>query len=227
MSGTRYPTGDGPAADDDARYRAVLRRGRELRRRRRLGTAGAGVLGCVALLAVGLALVGSGGGTDRSVTAGPTGTAAPSSTLPPTFTVSAEPSTEGGSTALVVDARDPAQPDSPDAVLCVLVRVGPAGQPAVSEGRACAFPGDSGVVTAPLAASGGVEIGCAGTATPTAPPAGATRDVTHRFRFDVTGPFPPGAYPVKVTAVSGVGDGCTPADPGESLATTDTTLTVG
>lgn len=226
MSGTRYPTGEGPGNDDSARYDAVVRRGRALRRRRRLGTAGAGVLGCVALLAIGVAVLGTGDDHDSAVTAGPTAVA-PSSTVPRTFTVSARQSDEDGATALVVDARDPSQPDSPDAVLCVLVRVGPTGRAAVAEGRACAVPGESGTVTVPLAPSGGVEIGCAGSASPTTVPPTATRDVSANFRFEVAGGFPAGGHPVKVTAVSGVGDGCTPVDPGESLATADTTLRVG
>lgn len=224
MSGTRYPTGDGPARDEAARYEAVVRRGRALRRRRRLGTAGASVVGCAALLAMAFAVLGT-GGTDPSVTAGPT-EGAPGSTTPPAFGVSARQETGTGTGALVVEARDPSQPDSPDAVLCVLVRVGPTGQAAVAEGRACAFPGESSTVTVPLAPSGGVEIGCAGSASPAAPLPTATRDVSATFRFDVGGGFPAGEYPVKVSAVSGVGDGCTPVDPGESLATTDATLTV-
>jgi hypothetical protein len=166
------PTHFPPTSDPDARYDAVVRRGRELRRRRRLATtAGAGggiAAGILALALIAGSLTGNGGGDELATTAtdgsaevaptvlspseatgDPTGLSrsegAPAEV--PTVAIEGDDMQVGAprvdGDVLTVVVVDPAQPLDVRSRICVLVTMTSTdGQPG-AEGTACtAGPGD-------------------------------------------------------------------------------------
>ncbi len=217
-----------PPVGDPDRLDAIVRRGRSLRRRRQLGAAGAGLGGTLAVvLAVTLALGSGGGSTDPDIVADdPTSsTTTTTTTLPPmpsTLTVTVE----SGSPATIVVA-DPAQPAGSTTTQCVTVTLygpttdtgDPAAAPFAGEGTACA-PGSSlngtGVVDIRPAGPQLVQIGCAAVVK-SPPPADVASDAVApgRTTFRLSAPdLAAGEYTVDASAVSGLGDGCDPEQPG-------------
>lgn len=233
-----------PPVGDPDRLDAIVRRGRSLRRRRQLGTAGAGVGGTLAVvLAVVLVLGGGGGTTDPNIVANdPTSSTTTTTTttttpqMPPELTVSVN----AGPPATIL-VEDPAQPVGDTTKQCVTVTVfgplvegvDPADQPVAGEGTQCAAGlsmNGSAVLdirSATAAAPGEIQIdpvpggapdliGCA--AVIERPP---LEDVTSdavapgRSTFRISAPdLTPGEYRLEVSAVSGLGDGCYPEQPG-------------
>jgi hypothetical protein len=223
-----------PPVGDPERLDSIMTRGRALRRRRQLGAAGAGAGGALAVALVAVLLVGTSGGDevdDRVVADDGTTTTVTTTTTPapPEMTVEL---VQGPPAAIRVE--DPAQPTAADAVevtrQCITVAVHTSDAPtdaiAVAEGTTCA-PGVSAantqvpiaiqLTTSSEAGTGPVaEVGCAASAVRPAPEAVAStateRGVT---TFPISAPdLAPGTYRVTVSAVSGIGDGCAPEQPG-------------
>ena len=231
-----------PPVGDPDRLDAIVRRGRSLRRRRQLGTAGAGVGATLAVvLAVSLVLGGGGGTTDPNLVAddptSSTSTTTTSTTTPPmppelTVTVSSGPP----ATILV---EDPAQPAGATTKQCVTVTAfgplvdgaDPADQPVAGEGTQCAagtsLNGSAVLEVHPAtgAEPGGVQIdpgsgptliGCAAVIErPPAEDVNSDAVAPVRSSFRISAPeLTPGEYRIEVSAVSGLGDGCDPEQPG-------------
>lgn len=230
-----------PPVGDPDRLDAIVRRGRSLRRRRQLGTAGAGVGATLAVvLAVSLVLGGGGGTTDPNIVADdPTSSTTTTTTttppMPPELTVTVS---SGPPATILVE--DPAQPAGATTKQCVTVTVfGPlvdggdaAAQPVAGEGTQCAAGlsmNGSAVLeigAATGAEPGGVQIdpdpltptlvGCAAVVERPAPEdvnSDAVAPGRSTFRISAAD-LPPGEYRVEVSAVSGLGDGCDPEQPG-------------
>ncbi len=240
-----------PPTRPEARYDAVVARGRRLQRRdrmtRALVTVGAAA---IVVLVLGAGVIGAtrGSDTDQDPVADPTTTAvdAPTTTTTPTGLQVTALEVDG---AIDVDVDDPAVPSTADTKACVYVRLQPEGdaQVATAETTACWSPTDGDAVTeVPLPRTVGAEIGCAASVEPataertdgdgenpdgtspasTAPAAGApTGEVHHSFRFSLPADLPAGSYVAEVTGVTGIGDGCPTATPGDDEATA--TATVG
>lgn len=239
-----------PPEDAAARYDAVLRRGRSLRRRQRL-VRGAGAGGAaIAVVAVAVA-VSVGGASNNPVVIDQAGTTTTSITATTAGTPAAMSVTVmADSRAVAVRISDPAQAAAPTARICAQVRLALQGaaQVAAAEGSACWTPAVDGSVdtTGDLRPTNGAEVGCAtsqtregagtqsrgdpATTTPatTTPVATtpATRSVRHDFSFPVPAGLPAGKYVAEVTGVSGLGDGCPPSTDGEAetVATGKATL---
>jgi hypothetical protein len=194
----------------------------------------------------------SGGEVDDRVVAddGTTTTVTTTTTpAPPTMTVEL---VQGPPAAIRVE--DPAQPSSTGTEQCITVAVhttdAPADAVAVAEGTVCA-PGvsaadaqvpvailptsSSEAGTGPAAEVGGdpgdgaVQIGCAASVVRPAPEAVASTETERGVTtFVISAPdLTPGTYRVSVSAVSGIGDGCAPEQPGlerENVADVSGTL---
>jgi hypothetical protein len=207
-----------PPEDAAARYDAVLRRGRSLRRRHQVAVgAGTGGLLALVLLAVVVVSAGRGGGKDDQVVTDPRPTTTTSTTTTtttkPTFAVTATAT----ATKITVTVTDPAFPVAAGARQCVYVRVAPSGPSGVAttEGTGCAGAGEADITTdlTPIEA----EIGCAGVAVNgPAPTPTAAEPLTHTFTFNLPTGLQPGKYEAEATGVSGIGDGCAPSGPGEA-----------
>lgn len=220
-----------PPDQADARFDAVVRRGRALRRRRQIG-AGAGAGGVLALAAVAVIVAtgGSGGDPDSGVVADSptTTTTTTTTTLPP-----ADPQITleqvDGVIVVGVSDDDAAGTSSIPARQCVTLRLVDGEGPAVSEATGCTDEVAADAIRV-LYPSGGVEIGCAATVVngPGAEPVVET-PLSSTFRFQPDASVPVGDYTVEVTAVSGIGDGCAPSDTGEheDVSTASLDLTVG
>jgi hypothetical protein len=206
-----------PPTDAAARYDAVVRRGRSLRRRQRLARgAGAGGAALVVLL-VAVLVIGRAGGSDNEnqVVTNPTSS---TTSVPPSTKMTVTATFTAPSVDVTVD--DPNLPQTPEAHQCVYVRLAPIGdsQAALTEARSCWTPATDGPVdtTEPFSPLGGPEIGCGGatltnpgpdetTTTTTAPP---TAPVSHTFHVTLPTGLTRGSYSVEASGVSGVGDGC-------------------
>lgn len=113
-----------------------------------------------------------------------------------------------------ITVTDPATPVVEGAEVRQCVTVTLAG-PAVVEAYACSPVGsgtDVEPVAAQLSSPGDPVIGCAATVSATAAGASSTLDATSRFVVVPGAALPPGGYDVEVSATSGSGDGCAPAD---------------
>lgn len=221
-----------PPVGDPDRLESILQRGHSLRRRRQWGAAGAGAGGVAVVVAVAVFAMG-GGQTEKQLVADDGTTTSTSTTeLSTTTTELATPSTEmtvavlGGSPA-EIRIDDPEQPVGEGTQQCVLVTLYPQAPPSdgspvtVAEGTACA-PGLSGngmtdVALVPTTSSESgvpVEIGCAATAVRPSPDAvTSTETAPGSTIFRVSAPdVPAGTYRAEISAASGVGDGCPPAD---------------
>lgn len=243
-----------PPVGDPERLDSIMTRGRSLRRRRQLGAAGAGAGGALAVALVAVLLVGTSGGDDvddRVVADDNTTTTVTTTTTPapPEMTVEL---VQGPPAAIRVE--DPAQPSANGTEQCITVAVHTTDQPAdaiaVAEGTTCA-PGVSAANTqVPIAiqlttsseagtgpavevggglGDGAVQIGCAASAVRPAPEAVASTDTKRGVTtFVISAPdLAPGTYRVTVSAVSGIGDGCAPEQPGlerENVADVSGTL---
>lgn len=212
MRGTTrsYP----PPGDAAARYDAVLRRGRSLRRRRNLAR-GAGTGGAVLATVLALVLVAPGGGeVDRPTAVDPT---------PPKF-MSVDTVTDEDGRTMTVVVVDPAFPVDERARQCVSVEFTPVDGPprAVARTRDCTGqdPTDE-----PLTAVDRASISCSTVlerddpaATTTSVPADPVPERLERGEFTIELPpevLPPGEYEVMTRAASGIGDGCANPVPGE------------
>lgn len=205
-----------PPVGDPDRLDSIVRRGRSLRRRRQLGTIGAGAGGALAVMVVVVLAFGGSGTSPQPVADDPTSTTTTTTTTtsipPPVFTaeVLAGPPAQ-------VRVDDPAQPSGDASQQCVLASAydpaAPAGALPVAQGWTCA-PGqsDNGSEDLVLVPTAGVDIGCPAVAERDA---GAANAVTGEGRgvttFTLSAPgVPSGQYRIEVEAVSGIGDGCPP-----------------
>lgn len=230
-----------PPVGDPERLDSIMSRGRSLRRRRQLGAAGVGAGGALAVALVAVLLVGTSGGDDvddRVVADDGTTTTVTTTTTPapPAMTVEL---VQGPPAAIRVE--DPAQPSADGTEQCITVAVhtpdAPADAIAVAEGTVCA-PGVSAadaqvpVAILPTSSSeagtgpgaevggglgdGAVQISCAASVVRPAPEALASTETERGVTtFPISAPdLAPGTYRVSVSAVSGIGDGCAPEQPG-------------
>lgn len=207
MSGSRrsFP----PPEDAAARYDAVLRRGRNLRRRRQLAT-GAGAGG--AMLAMGLAvvlLVGNSEGAQPDVVADE-----PTTTVPKEMTVSS--SYDQASKVLTVEVVNPEMIDTGMGRQCVTVLVRPADTSETVGGATDC--GNTEGVDVPFRLE--PNIGCAAWQERSPTTSTVTRPRDDVFRFDL-GALPTGDYVAEIAAVSGSGDGCGDTEPGVDEARAD------
>lgn len=219
-----------PPLGDDARYDAIVSRGRTLRRRRRagVGLAGAsGVMAATVVVVVLFAATGTSGGEPTIADQGRTST----TTSTTVTTVPASDATTiqvlGDQLPAEVLVTDPAQPvptgaDEP-AHQCILATLTDGTGASVGEAWACAQAADSdersNEVPVPLVAPNGPQIGCAASAMRLDPVERATTSDTSTFRVDPPAGLAPGTYSLHIEAVSGIGDGCPgPSTPGSSEA---------
>jgi hypothetical protein len=228
-----------PPVGDPDRLDSIMTRGRSLRRRRQLGAATAGAGGALAVVVA--ALVFMGGGSDRPqdravADDGTTTTTTTTTTTPPP---SLDVELIQGPPAQI-RVVDPEQPDGEGTGQCITVSAyeqdAPPDAYAVAEGTMCA-PGisaggtsialvpetSSEAGTGPGAEVGGdlgtgsrANISCA--ASVVSDPPEAVNGTATRYgatTFTISAPdVPPGTYRVEVLAVSGIGDGCPPEEPG-------------
>lgn len=138
------------------------------------------------------------------------------------FDVVLEPGPGG---LLHLEVADPATPALDGAMQhCVLVTLD---GPTSVEAYGCTDATAPGELV--LSEPGSPRVGCAAVATRN-DPAVQPAAVTSASEFDVTpaGQLPPGDYDVEVAVITGVGDGCPPADEGlERETVARTTISVG
>ncbi len=229
-----------PPVGDPDRLDSILQRGRSLRRRRQLGTVGAGAGGALAVMLVVVLAFGGGSGTsdqlvadDATTTTEATSTTTTTTSLPPTMTVEVLP---GGPTRVRV--ADPAQPTGEGTQQCLLASAydpaAPAGALPLAQGWSCAgglsAGGDADLELQSTTSSGagtdqgagvepdlgtgsGVDVGCPAVMTNVPVTAEGTEPGVTTFTLTATG-LAPGAYRVELSAVSGIGDGCAPEQTG-------------
>ena len=233
-----------PPTRPDARYEAVVARGRRLQRRDRLQRALITVSAAVVVVVLGAGVIGAtrGTDTDQSPVADPTTTAvdSPTTTAPPTGLEVTALAADG---AIEVDVDDPAVPATVDTKACVYVRLQAEGaaQAAAAETTACWNPADGDATTVVvLPRTAGAEVGCAASVeapatmerpddetvvpegspeTTALPDQVSTGPLHHSFRFTLPSDLPAGDYVAEVTGVTGVGDGCPTSTPGDDEAT--------
>jgi hypothetical protein len=242
-----------PPVGDPDRLDSILQRGRSLRRRRQLGTAGAGMGGALAVVAVAVFAFGGGSETSEQLVAD-------DDTITTTTTVVAprEMTVELLDGPARIRVIDPEQPVGETTQQCVTVGVFDAstttsdGSFPVAEGTACE-PGPSTDGAADLAlvlttsseagTDQGAEVGTdLGTGSPTeiicaasvVRPApediASTQTQPGATTFTLSAPdLPPAEYRIEVSAVSGIGDGCAPEQDGlerENVEDADGVLSV-
>lgn len=230
-----------PPVGDPDRLDSIISRGRSIRRRRQITKVGAGGGGVVMLALVAVLVLGTTGNrADNNITADdpdadPTTTTSTTILLPDEMSVTVI----AGSPATIL-VQDPAQPVGEGTQQCVTVSVyGPttpgesAGDPGLAgEGTACApglstngssevrirqtaVPDQSSPTPTGSVTVTPTEIGCATSITrpASADVAGdAAQPGVTSFRVDA-GDLPAGDYTIRVSAASGLGDGCAPEEP--------------
>jgi len=214
-----------PPSRPDARFDAIVDRGRSIRRkdrmRRALVTAGTAAL---VLLVIGVGVIGATRG-DRRVDPVTPPTTAPSTEMEVTATAEHD--------AVVVDVDDPRAAAGDGTGACVLVRIQPDGEARVapSEAYACWNPTVGSDATVVAMSPATAEVGCAttlerdptddrsatteasGTAPGTAaPPSGPTGELHHTFRFTLPTGLPAGTYVAEVQGTTGPGEPCPTAE---------------
>jgi len=204
---------------------------------------GGRALTAVAALAVGVILAvvlvarsADDGTADREVAATSPQAGGSAASVPPTpgptpaprgeVSVAAEPTgTAGG---LTVTVADPATPTAAGATArhCLLVTYD--GAPGVGA-YGCHDATTGATSTLRLSEPGQADVGCAATATRAPAEAGTPSPTSSNFTVTPAGKLPAGTHTVTVTAVTGTGDGCPPADEGgaEHVGSLTTTVTVG
>ncbi len=126
-----------------------------------------------------------------------------------------------------IDVDDPETPSLSDlpSQHCVLVDL--AGAAAV-EAYGCADPTASADTPLTLSDPAAAKVGCAAVATNEPPAEVGAAPGASTFLVAESAELPAGSYQLTVTAVSGVGDGCEPADgPTERVASTTADLELG
>lgn len=223
---THFP----PPSRPDARFDAIVDRGRSIRRkdrmRRALVTAGTVAL---VLLVIGVGVIGATRG-DRRVDPVTPPTTAPSTEMEVTATAEDD--------AVVVDVDDPRAAAGDGTGACVLIRIQPDGKArvAISEAYACWNPTLGSAATVVAMSPATAEVGCAttlerdptddGSATTepsgtgpsgngpgtAAPPSGPTGELHHTFRFTLPTGLPAGTYVAEVQGTTGPGEPCPTAE---------------
>ena len=231
-----------PPVGQPERFDQIVARGRSMRRRRQLGL-GAGIGGTAVAIVAAVALVSGSGPSTERIVVDQADDPTPTSQVTTTSTVTTTPPAPGGMTVqvavgsptlIVVD--DPEQVIDAGSRQCLLVtlRDVDATETAVAEGYACDDSAADNASTVPVdvVSTGGVQIGCAATATrveSTTTDTAGTRRVRTTFQL-LTDDVPGGTYELTVSATSGVGDGCAleGSDPNEQegSAGADATLTL-
>lgn len=216
-----------PPLGDEARYDAIVSRGRTLRRRRRAGVGLAGASGVMAATVVVVVLFAATGTSSGEPTIADQGrtTTTTVTTVPPSDEIAIQ--VLGDQLPAEVVVTDPVQPvpteaDEP-AHQCILATLTDGAGASVGEAWACAQSVDSdersNEVAVPLVAPNGPQIGCAASAMRLDPVERATTSDTSTFRVDPPAGLAPGTYSLHIEAVSGIGDGCPgPSTPGSSEA---------
>ena len=219
---THFP----PPSRPDARFDAIVDRGRSIRRkdrmRRALVTAGTVAL---VLLVIGVGVIGATRGDRRVDPVAPTTTEA-STEMEVAATVEDD--------AVVVDVDDPRAAAGDSTGACVLVRIQPDGRAhvAISEAYACWNPTLGSAATVVAMSPATAEVGCATTlerdpaddGSPTteasgtdpsgnvpgtaAPPSGPTGELHHTFRFTLPTGLTAGTYVAEVQGATGPGEPC-------------------
>lgn len=139
------------------------------------------------------------------------------------FEIDLQPAETGLATITVNDRATPTLAGS-EAQHCVLVTLT---GPAMVEAYGCTALDGTGTVELALSAPGAALVGCAATATNEAVGEPGTVEATTTFAVSEGAELPAGDYDVTVSAVTGTGDGCPPADgSAEREATAETTITV-
>ncbi|CAN5580672.1 hypothetical protein BH10ACT3_BH10ACT3_20890 [soil metagenome] len=210
-----------PPVGDPARLDAILQHGRTLRRRRRaVLTSGAGAV--VLVVVVGVLIAGGTSSEDDNLIAGRDESA--TSTSESTTTTTAAPdqmtvdvsSTDAAIQVVVHDPVTPvAAPDSDPAQQCVLLTITDGVGATIAEGFQCT-PAAEDQTPVPVQLDvrlTSTAIGCAAVITRGEAVAGSVSDASSTFKAPVPDGIAPGDYQLKVTAVSGIGDGCEGSDP--------------
>jgi hypothetical protein len=216
-----------PPLGDDARYDAILARGRVLRRRRRAGVGLAGAGGAMAAAALVVVLFAATGPSDGdSVVADQDVT----TTVAPSTDTTAE--ILGGKLPVQVVVEDPIQPvaaegDAP-AQQCIMATLTDPSGVAVAEGFVCrsSVQNEPTTVDALLTSipPDGAQIGCGAAALSRDPDTPATSSApqkatpaTSTFRVEPPAGLEAGTYTLRIEATSGIGDGCPgPSSPGST-----------
>ncbi|HNJ68501.1 MAG TPA: hypothetical protein PKX97_04520 [Microthrixaceae bacterium] len=219
---THFP----PPSRPDARFDAIVDRGRSIRRRDRMRRAlvTAGTVALV-LLVIGVGVIGATRGERRVDPVTPP-TTAPSTEMEVTATAEHD--------AVVVDVDDPRAAAGDRTGACVLVRIQPEepARVATSEAYACWNPTLGSAATVVAMSPATAEVGCATTlerdpaddGSPTteasgngpsgnvpgtaAPPSGPTGELHHTFRFTLPTGLPAGTYVAEVQGSTGPGEPC-------------------
>lgn len=121
---------------------------------------------------------------------------------------------EGTGGRLTLTVADPATPGAAGSTArhCVLVTV--TGANGSVEGYGCHDATDGSTSNIALSAPGRPSVGCAATASRSPRSATGTADTSSTFTLEPGFALGPGTYSVDVTATTGLGDGCAPADDG-------------
>lgn len=216
----RFPGSDRP----DARFDAVVARGRTLRRQDRMRKVAVGSgLAAVLILALALSVLALGGGdTDQDTVTDPTpdSSIATTTTVLDTLRVSASRSGDD----LVVSTVDPTMVEG--ARTCVRVNLrpeGPAG-PSASETTVCWSPADGPATTVAQMEPTVVDIGCGAfverkdpsTSLPTSPTSTNGEPTRHEFRFTLPTGLATGSYVAEIVAVTSTGDACPTGSPDDT-----------
>lgn len=139
------------------------------------------------------------------------------------FEIGLQPSDDGLATITVNDPTTPTLAGS-DAQHCVLVTLS---GPATVETYGCTALDGTATVDLALSDPGAPLVGCAAAVTRDAIGEPGALDATTTFEVADSSELPAGDYDLTVEAVTGTGDGCSPADGvSEHVATAETTINI-